>query len=197
MMPEMDGIEFCKKIRSNINTSHIPIILLTALDSLQFKIKGLQEGADDYIEKPFDFDHLKARIDNLLRNRNLLKKKYLEKPEKANFAELTNMADKTLMEKTMQVVLDHYSDSEFSVESLCKLLAVSRPVLYRKLKAYTDQSPQDFIKVIRLKKAEELILFSGKSVKEIAYEVGFSDPKYFSVSFKKYFGKSPREFIEG
>ena len=196
MMPEMDGIEFCKKIRQSINTSHIPVILLTALNSMQQKIKGLEYGADDYIEKPFEMKHLIARIDNLLTNRQLLRKKYLDRPGQAITSDIRSNADKELMEKILDLVMQRFNDSEFSVEIFCREIGISRPVLYRKLKAYTDQSPQDYIKIIRLKKAEELLLNTTKSVKEIAYEVGFSDPRYFSVSFKKYFGQSPTDFIQ-
>ncbi len=196
MMPEMDGIEFCISIRKSINTSHIPLILLTAMNSMQDKIRGLEYGADDYIEKPFDLDYLKARIDNLLYSRETLARKYMNKPDETTLAEIRSQPDRDLMNKAYEVVLEQYHDSEFSVEHFCRMMCVSRAVLYRKLKAYTDLSPQDFIKVIRLKKAEELLLTSVKSVKEIAYEVGFSDPRYFSVSFKKYFGKSPKEFTQ-
>ncbi len=196
MMPEMDGIEFCSRIRKNIHTSHIPFILLTALNSVQSKILSMEYGADDYIEKPFDIDYLKARIDNLLHTRELLRNKYLSKPETASSsAGIRNKMDAELMRKLVKVVSESYQDENFSVEVLCRELGVSRPVLYRKLKAYTNKSPQDFIKIYRLKKAEEMLTSGQGYVKEIAYTVGFSNPKYFSVSFKKFFGKSPKDFF--
>lgn len=195
MMPEMDGRELCLSVRGNISTSHIPIILLTALNSVDYKIEGLEYGADAYIEKPFDILHLQARIKNLLRSRETLQKRLVEIPDIRSDIDIQNKPDQQLLMDIHEIVSDKISKEDFSVEELCRIIGMSRPVLYRKLKTYTGLSPQEYISNIRLKRAAQMIAAGKKTMKEIAYEIGFSDPKYFSKSFKKHFGISPSEYL--
>jgi signal transduction histidine kinase/ligand-binding sensor domain-containing protein/DNA-binding response OmpR family regulator len=197
MMPKMDGNTFCSKLKNDIETCHIPVILLTALTDSFFKIEGYHVGADDYIEKPFDIGILKSRIENLISSRKMLKDKFLKfiAPNKGEVT-IKNNIDQIFLEKAVQLVNDNLLNTEFSVNELSKNLNVSRPVLYRKIKALTDQSPQEFIKVIRLQKAAEILRTKDSNIGETAYLTGFANPKHFSTSFKQHFGMSPSKFIQ-
>lgn len=151
-------------------------------------------GADAYLEKPFDIKVLQSRIENLLKSRERLKDKFLrysDLPEKIDFQ---SKIDQEFIQKAVQIVNDNLCECEFSVDKFCKLLYVSRSVLYRKLTALLDQTPQDFIKTLRLKKAVEYIRQTDMNVTEIAYQTGFSDPKYFTTCFKKQYGVSPSRY---
>lgn len=192
MMPEMNGYQFCAAIKKDVATCHIPVILLTAINGMEYRIESMELGADDYIEKPFDLNYLKARIVNLLTSRASLKNKFLTVFDFPSVSEDgPNRLDTAFLNKAIKIVNDNIDNPDFSVEKLCQDAAVSRPVLFRKLKALTSQSPQDFIKIIRLKKAAELLHTKLHSVNEIAFLCGFADAKYFSTSFKKHFGVSP------
>ena len=194
MMPEMDGTTLCVHLKRHIETCHIPIILLTALTDSEYKIGGYEMGADAYLEKPFDIKVLQSRIENLLKSRERLKDKFLrysDLPEKIDFQ---SKIDQEFIQKAVQIVNDNLCECEFSVDKFCKLLYVSRSVLYRKLTALLDQTPQDFIKTLRLKKAVEYIRQTDMNVTEIAYQTGFSDPKYFTTCFKKQYGVSPSRY---
>lgn len=195
MMPEMDGITLCIQLKRQFETSHIPVILLTALTDNDYKIEGFESGADAYLDKPFDMNVLRSRIENLLESRELLKNKFLKYTDREAKFDFKSKIDQDFIQKAVQIVHDHLDDSDFSVEKFCKLLYISRSALYRKLTALLDQTPQDFIKVIRLKKAVEYLQQSGLNVSEIAYRTGFSDPKYFTTCFKKHFGLSPTRFV--
>lgn len=194
MMPEMDGRVFCNHLKKNIETCHIPIILVTALTSSDYKIEGYELGADGYIEKPFDLRILKSKISNLLNSHKVLKEKFLKQEDTSEQINYKNELDQEFIQKCMDIVNENLDNTDFSVEEFSKKLFISRPVLYRKLKALTDQSPQDFVKIIRLKKSAELIKTGKYSISEIAYSTGFSDPKYFSTSFKKFYGVSPSKY---
>lgn len=195
MMPVMDGNQMCQKIKSDIATCHIPVILLTALNTLEYKIEGLNVGADAYIEKPFDINFLLAQIKNLLNTRQRLKEKYAFHSSVPESEVTHNDLDNEFLLKAKSFVLNNLDNQELSVEMLAGELAMSRPVLYRKLKAITDQSPQDFIRLIRLQEAKKLLKQGKQNITEIAFETGFADPKYFSTSFKKLFGCTPTQFI--
>ncbi|WP_321281752.1 two-component regulator propeller domain-containing protein [Marinifilum fragile] len=195
MMPVMDGRVFCTHLKKNIETCHIPIILVTALTSSDYKIEGYELGADGYIEKPFDLRILKSKISNLLNSHKVLKEKFLKQEDTSEQINYKNELDQEFIQKCMDIVNENLDNSSFSVEEFSKKLFMSRPVLYRKLKALTDQSPQDFVKIIRLKKSAELIRTGKYSISEIAYSTGFSDPKYFSTSFKKFYGISPSKYV--
>lgn len=191
MMPIMNGMEMCKKLKADIETSHIPVILLTSLNNTNYKVEGLQLGADVYLEKPFEIDVLKAYLKNLIAVREGLKGKLKAKKLKVNKADFPNPIDHEFIEKIRTIVLENLENEQFSVEVLCKMLLMSRPVLYRKVKALTGQSIQNFTNSIKLNKALELLKTKEYSISDVAYMTGFANPKYFSTSFKKHFGTSP------
>jgi signal transduction histidine kinase/ligand-binding sensor domain-containing protein/AraC-like DNA-binding protein len=194
MMPISDGIDLLQKIKSDKNTNHIPVILLTALTAEPHVINAFREGTDDYITKPFNIDILMVKINNIFKTRKLLEEKftrdYLLEPQK-NEAVAVN----SLLQKAIDIVETHIEDELFGVNDLAERMGMSRSVLYRKVKQTSGLSIVEFINVIRLKKAAQ-ILKADKSINvaELAYKVGFTDPKYFSKQFKKYFKKSPSKF---
>ncbi len=197
MMPEMDGLEMCTRIKENILTSHIPILLLTARTSVENWIEGLESGADDYIPKPFNLSILRAKIASTIDNRRKLRKIYQSGEFKDPKEVVTTTADEQFLRKAIEVVEGHYTNSEFTVEMFIEKMAVSRSLLHKKLTAIIDQSAGDFITHIRLKKSAQLLREGGGNISEIAYLVGFNDPKYFSRIFRKVYGITPSEFAEG
>lgn len=194
MMPEMDGITFCGKLKTDIEISHIPVILLTARTASLFKIEGLEIGADDYITKPFNPEELRLRVRNIIRARQKAKEKFART---LNFdpkeIKITS-ADETFLENAMQIAEDNIENYEFNVQTFADQLAVSRPLLFTKLKELTGQTPNNFMKTIRLKRAAQLLKTQKLNVSEVAYKVGFKDPKYFRKCFKAHFHVSPSEF---
>jgi len=193
-MPKMNGRQLCMNIKSNIDTCHIPVILLTGLTSKENIIQGLESGADEYITKPVEFDVLTKKIDSLLENRQMLKRKFLQLDEDDDF-ELSNELDKSFIDEISQYIEKNISDPELSVYDLYEISGMSRTPFYHKLKSLVDLSPSEYIRSIRLKKARTLLKNRNNNISEVAYSVGFSNPKYFSTSFKKYFGQSPSAFV--
>lgn len=195
MMPEMDGLEFCREIKTSIETSHIPVILLTAKSAQEHKLVGLESGADDYITKPFDYKELKIKLNNLCRTRELLKDKFSKelvlKPQDIT---LTS-TDETFIRKAMEIVENNLSDSSFNISQFIADMGVSRSVFYMKIKELTNLSVNEFTKTLRLKRAAQLLLQNELSVSEISYIVGFNDPNHFGKCFKKQFGVSPGNFL--
>ncbi|MBN1951009.1 MAG: response regulator [Bacteroidales bacterium] len=195
MMPEMDGFELCRTLKSDPNTSHIPVILLTARMSEQKKMEGFETGADDYVTKPFSFELLASRISNLITQRNRMKdsfqKHFKIEPGEINITSL----DEKLMNKALKLVEENMSNSEFTVERLSRELGMSRVHLYKKLTTLTGKTPIEFIRIMRLKRAAQLLEKSQMTVAEVAYEVGFNDPRYFSKYFKAEFGMLPSQYI--
>ncbi len=196
MMPNIDGLELCKTLRADIRTSHIPIILLTARTADEDKIKGLEIGADDYITKPFNMDLLLLRIDKLIEKRSEFQKKF-QKTVEINPSEIqiTSM-DEKLIKKAVALVEKNISESKFSVEDLSRELGMSRVYLYKKLLSITGKSPVEFIRIIRLKRGAQLLEKSQMNVAEIAYEVGFNSPRYFSKYFKEEYGMLPTAYVK-
>lgn len=194
MMPELNGYELCSTLKNQISTCHIPIILLTAIHDEDYRLEGYNVGADDYVQKPFNIQHLIKRIDNLLKNRAIIKNKFFNVVEKPNF-DVNEDPNSVFLNKATQIVTKNIQNPSFSIDNLCSELAISRPVLFRRLKSIADVAPQDFIKNIRLKIAAELLMSKKYSISEISFLTGFSDPKYFSTSFKKKFGQSPSEYL--
>ncbi len=196
MMPEMDGLSFCKTLKQNIKTCHIPLILVTAKNSVDDQIRGHQLGADDYVVKPFEMNLLEAKIKNLIKSRMRLKELYSQstwiKPEAIAF----NSLDKDLLDKALGIVEAHLQDAEFSVDLFAREMGMSRSNLHLKMKAITGASATDFIKKVRFNKAIKLLEENRYSVAEISYMVGFNSPSYFSTSFKKHFNYLPTEHIE-
>ncbi|WP_430816507.1 ATP-binding protein [Carboxylicivirga sp. RSCT41] len=195
MMPNMNGHQLCVKLKSDITTCHIPIILLTALDSPDYKREGLEHGADAYLEKPFDIKLLRAQISNLIKNRRLLQQRFLEPSTRVEEVS-TNNTDKAFLEQIESYVLKNIDSEKLSVENTAKELGMSRPVLYRKIKSLTDVSPQQFLMTIKLKEAARIMKEEEKNISETAYMIGFTDPKYFSQTFKKYFGVTPSQYLK-
>jgi signal transduction histidine kinase/ligand-binding sensor domain-containing protein/DNA-binding response OmpR family regulator len=194
MMPVMDGLELCKKVKTDIAFSHIPIILLTARTTEEHKLEGLRDGADDYLTKPFNLNILKLRIEKLLQwNKDCHKiftNKMEIKPEEITISSL----DEELIKRAIKVVEDNMDNSEFSVIDLGRAIGLSRGHLYRKLMEITGRGPLDFIRILRLKRAKQYLKESQMTVSEIAYIVGFNTPKLFSKYFKEEFKISPSDF---
>ena len=197
MMPEMDGITFCQEIKSQIATSHIPIILLTARTSVVYEVNGLETGADDYVTKPFNPVVMKTRINNILENRRKLRSYFLNRvrfePDKQIINEGNNM-DEAFVEKAIKLVNDNISNESFGVDMLTQELYMSQSTLYRKIKSLTGLSITGFIRSVRLKKAAQLILNDDVKLSQVAYEVGFNDYKYFRLSFQQQFGCLPSDY---
>lgn len=195
MMPGMNGFEFCLKIKQNLVTSHIPVILLTAKTSVENQVKGFEAGADAYIPKPFEIDRLIATTNSLIKNRIRLREKFNAEKVLSNLP-IKNTADDKFLQKVTDTVNNNISEVEFGVLELSKELGISRVHLHRKLKSIANVSPNEFIKKIRLQRARELLLKLEFTISEVCYKVGFNSPAYFSSCFKSYFQMSPSEFIE-
>lgn len=189
----MDGLAFCKAVKSDPRTDHIPIILLTAKADLESKISGLETGADDYLAKPVEKRELIARLENLLEVRSKLRQRYLQGNPDRQDLRLERPEDQFVM-KLKEIVHRNLSDDEFGIYELCQSMVMSRTQLHRKIKAITGTSTSIFVRYIRLDAAKKLLENSGKNVSEVAYEVGFSDPKYFSRVFIERFGSPPIKF---
>ena len=201
MMPEMRGDELCHKLKNDIETSHIPIILLTALNNDRNIIEGLKTGADEYIVKPFNIGILRATIANILTNRSLLRHKYanLELNDEESDTACINCStdiDWKFISTVKKSVEDNMDNSSFTVDVLCNLLNMSRTSFYNKIKALTDQAPADYIRLIRLKRAAQLLKEQQHSITEVAEMTGFSDAKYFREVFKKHFNVSPSQYAK-
>ncbi len=194
MMPEKDGISLCKEIKSNFEISHIPVVLLTARAASLFKIEGLEIGADDYVTKPFNPDELRLRVRNIINARQEVRDKFKRiltlDPKEIN----VTSADEIFLEKALQIVEKQISNPEYRVDQFANDLAVSRPLLFTKLKALTGLTPNNFIKSIRLKRAAQLLKSQQTTISETAYQVGFKDVKYFSKVYKEQYSVSPSEF---
>ena len=194
MMPEMDGLELCRNIKGNLETSHIPIILLTAKNSTEDRIKCYNAGANAYISKPFELKVLEARINNFLAEKKNKQEEFRSDID-TNFDLLDASAiDKEFMEKVIDIAQENLSSSSFDVVQLADILAMSKSSLYRKIKAITGLSPVEFIRNIRLKQGMNMLKNKSVTVSEVAYACGFSNPKYFATCFKEEFGITPKEY---
>jgi DNA-binding response OmpR family regulator len=195
MMPEMDGYELCQKIKSDQRTSHIPVILLTAKADLDSRIEGLEYGADDYINKPFEADELKVRSRNLIEQRKRLRDKFSQAIEiKPGEVTATSM-DEQFLDRLLMVFEKHVSDSGFSTERFAGEVGLSRSQLNRKLRALTDLSAHGFLLNLRLKRAAQLLKKKTGTVSEIAYAVGFESASNFARAFRSHYGTSPSDFL--
>jgi len=194
MMPRMDGYELCEKLKTDIRTSHIPIILLSAKGDSKSKLTGVEFGADDYVGKPFQFDYLITKSQNLIKQREKLKKTFINQhsTEISNI-ELSSL-DENFLSKVVKLVEKNIDDSDLNVKSLSDLVGMNHTNFYRKIKGLTGQTANDFIRTIRLKKAAQLMETGKYNVKEVMFMVGFSNSSYFSKSFKNAFGVSPKDF---
>lgn len=194
MMPKMDGISLCKKLKQDINTSHIPIILLTAKAGIENKIEGLETGADDYLTKPFNANELRVRVKNLIKQRQKLRKLFSKKNNIEPKEVTVNSLDEQFLQKTIDLLEKKFSDFSFGITQMCEELAMSNSQLHRKIKAITDQSPGELLRNFRLKRAAQILKQESANVTEVAYEVGFNNLSYFAKCFKEFHGISPSLF---
>lgn len=194
MMPDVDGLELTKSIKKNLSTNHIPVIMLTAKNTMDSEIKGLKTGADYYISKPFNVDQLQLVVNNIIENRKKLHNKYagVKMPDPKE-VEIVSV-DEKFMTKVAEVIEENIAEPEFSVEKLASETGLSSVHLYRKLKALSGMTPNEFIRSFRMKRATQLLQQKKLMISEVAYAIGFNDPKYFRKCFKKAFGVSPSEY---
>ena len=195
MMPVMDGLTFCTRLKQHEATSHIPVLLLTARSSEQQHIEGLQTGADMYMTKPFSVDLLLANIASLLANRQKLRQLFKAEKEadKPVVEDKVPSPDRHFLDTFLKAMDKHMGNTNLKIEDLGDEMGLSRVQLYRKVKALTGQTPVELLRKARLEKAKKLLLKTERSVAEIAYEVGFTSPSYFNKCFKDEFGMSPGE----
>ena len=198
MMPEMNGFELCRTIKSQLPFSHIPVILLTALTDERQRIFGITGGADDYIQKPFHTDYVKIKIIHLLQERQKLRERLLEKLRDNKLLlsepEKVESIDDTFLRKFAEQIEAVYADPEYNVEKLSETLGLSRGHLHRKIKELTGTAPVEFLRIYRLNKATQLLRQNAYTVSEVAYRTGFSSPAYFSKCFKAVYGVTPTEY---
>ena len=206
MMPGIQGDALCQKIKTSIETSHIPVILLTAKAGRDSMMKGFDCGADDYIPKPFDTEVLQAKVRNMISSqiklrKNIIQQYQLKNNENESASPLSdskdnialNEIDQKFLDRCISYITENMDNPDFNVNMLCRELAMSCTILYEKLKALTDKSPGEFITIIRMRKAADLLL-KGEQVQEVAIKIGLSDANYFSTAFKKHYGVTPSQF---
>jgi two-component system, cell cycle response regulator len=195
MMPVMDGFELCKIIKTNFDYSHIPVILLTAKNTLQSKIEGLESGADAYIEKPFSPEYLQVQIANLLANRAKIKEYFASSPLVHIKSMAWSKADELFLEQLNEAIYNNLEDSNLDVEKLASLVNMSRPTLYRKIKLISDLTPNELINITRLKRAAELLAEDKYKIYEIADMVGYGSQTNFGRNFLKQFGMTASDYL--
>lgn len=195
MMPHMSGTELCSILKRNLDTCHIPIILLTAKTSVEHKMEGLRTGADDYITKPFDIRLLIIRCNNLLNSRKLLQQKYVHEPDFSVLQVATTSLDTDLLNRAVAIVTANQTNDAFDIDTFARELGLSRTTLFNKIKSITGLTPNNFIMNIKLKTAAQMLINNQQmNISDIAYYLGFSSPKYFNICFKELFAYSPSEF---
>ena len=195
VMPLMDGFELCKIIKSEVGYSHIPIILLTAKTNIQSKIEGMELGADSYIEKPFSPEYLLAVVSNLINNREKLRQNFAKSPFVAVNTMALTKADEEFIKKLNEIILSNLSNQEFSMDDIADSLNMSRSSFYRKMKGVLDLTPNEYLRLERLKRAAQLLKEGESRINEICYMVGFNSSSYFSKCFQKQFGVLPKDFV--
>ena len=198
LMPGMTGFEVTKKLKSDFDTSHIPIILLTALSSPEKHLEGIEAGADAYIAKPFSVKLLLARVFRLIEQRDKLREKFSSEPGIVRPAMCTTDRDKEFADRLAAILEQNLARPEFSIDEFAQMMKLGRTVFYRKLRGVTGYSPNEYLRVVRMKKAAELLLSEDNlTVAEVSYKVGISDPFYFSKCFKAQFGVAPSVYQRG
>jgi DNA-binding response OmpR family regulator len=196
MMPRMDGAEFCRRVRQNALTSHIPFVMLTAKTDDDSKVTGMDVGADTYIEKPFSLQYLEACIRNILQIRRQLMEKFSTQPLEPVTEIAQNPTDNEFLKKMNQIIEDNFSNADLNVDFLADQLHISRSGLFAKIKSLADVTPNEMIQIVRLKRAAQLLQEGGHMVSEVGYMVGFSNPSYFSKCFQKQFGIRPTDYMK-
>lgn len=196
MMPIMDGCELCNRIKSDSNLSHVPVILLTAAVGVETRIETLESGADGYIEKPFPIELLRSNVSNLFRNKEISYKQFISKPLTHYNSLTSNKVDQEYMDKIHDFIMKHISEPDLNIENLTLQIGTSKSSLYRKLKANTGLSINEYIRLCRLKQAAELLSSQKYKINEVAFMTGFSSPSYFATCFLKQFNITPSEFVK-
>jgi len=194
MMPRMDGVELCKKLKTDERTSHIPVIMLTARATVESRIEGLETGADAYMTKPFNMQELQTRLRSLIEQRKILRERFSKEAELGPSDIAVTSVDEKFLNKAIQIIEDNLGDCDFDVTAMTGEIGMSRMQLFRKLKALTNQTPSEFIRTIRLKRAAQLLKKNFGNVAEITYEVGFNNLSYFAKCFRELYGVSPSEY---
>jgi DNA-binding response OmpR family regulator len=197
VMPSMAGTEMCAKLKQDIRTSHIPVILLTSRSSLVYKLDGLESGADDYISKPFNLREFQLRIKNQLRTKVMLKEKLSYDPNEFGPEEIeVTSLDEKLLKRAIEIVEENIPNEQFDIPMFSSELGVSRTMLFIKIKAWTNFTPNEFIQHFRMKRAAQLLQTGKLNISEVSYKVGFKNPKYFSKCFLKAHGETPTAYIK-
>lgn len=194
LMPGLSGFEVTQKLKSDFTTSHIPVILLTALNAPESHLEGVESGADAYITKPFSTKLLLARIFKLIEQRDKLREKFSNDLSMVRPVICATDKDKEFTEKLTRIVEEQMENPDFSVDDFASMMALGRTIFYRKVKGVTGYAPKEYMRVMRMKKAAELLITTDKNVSEVAYMVGINDPFYFSKCFKAQFGVSPSAY---
>ena len=194
MMPVMGGVEFCRKLREHPAINHIPVIMLTAKADKDSRIEGLEAAADDYISKPFDQEELQVRVKNLIEQRKRLREKFQKEYFSTDRMEISVTEDDPLLQKLFEHMEENYSDFDFSVEEMGKRLQMSRTQLFRKVNSLTGESPNELLRLYRMKKAAAMIRLGNTNITGIMYEVGFRSTSHFANTFKKFFGQNPSDY---
>jgi DNA-binding response OmpR family regulator len=195
MMEGMDGMELCRRVKTDITISHIPLILLTARALDADQLKGLQLGADDYITKPFNFEILRQRIRNILQRTERAKETFKNEIEVKPSAITVTTLDEEFIAKAIKIVEENMKNADFSVDDLAGAMSMHRTSLYKKILAITGQTPLLFIRSLKMKRAHQMMSRGGVRVAQVAYEVGFNSPKIFARYFKEEYGVTPTEFM--
>jgi signal transduction histidine kinase/ligand-binding sensor domain-containing protein/CheY-like chemotaxis protein/AraC-like DNA-binding protein len=196
MMPKMTGLEMCKKIKNDLTTSHIPVIILTAKAGIENEKEGLETGADEFVLKPFNMEVLRLRVINILRTKQQWVEKFKTKPTSSTWKELSSKLDKEFLKKSLETIKKNIDNPDYSGEKFASDMGMSRSALFNKIKSITGESTTEFIRTIRIKRAVTLIKSGRYSITEVIFMVGFSDPKYFRTCFKKQFGQTPSEYLK-
>jgi len=196
MMPKMDGMELCRRLKTDVRTSHIPVILLTAKAAIEDKIEGLETGADDFLTKPFEPKELQVRIRNLIIQRSKLREQFIRELDITGQMTSKDILsiDRQFLQKAKKTVEENMSDFDFSIENFAEKMSLSRIQLHRKLKALISQSAGDFLRTVRLNHAARLIKSKSGNITQITFEVGFNNLSYFSKCFREQFGMLPSEY---
>ncbi len=196
VMPKMDGLQLCHILKTEINYSHIPVIILTAKTNFESKIEGLNSGADAYMEKPFSIEHLYTLIENLLTRINRLREAFRTNPDIPAGSIASNPVDEAFISRMNDIILEHIEDEEFSIDNMAEIMNISRSNLYRKIRGVSQMAPNEFIRLFRLKRAVDLLNEGEYRINEICYLVGFNSPSYFAKCFQKQFGVSPKDYLK-